>query len=95
MGEQYVEYSQSQVATLIGPERKYRTNGYRIIPCNNGLGDGWGMSVWVDRIRPVEVETWLPCIGWAGEYRWHYDPHGNTWTKEYRKAEAAVPPQAA
>ena len=53
------------------------------------------MSVWVDHIRPVEVETWLPCIGWAGEYRWHYDPHGNTWTKEYRKAEATVLPQAA
>jgi hypothetical protein len=100
MSDQYIVYGPNQLAKLVGPERKYGTNGYRVVPCNNGMtGDGWGYTEWTARIVLAEVETWLPCIGFAAsgmQYRWHYTPENNTWCKECRNTrKAETPPSEA
>ena len=76
-----------QLARYIKPERKYSTDGHRIMPLNNGqAGDGYGMPTWTDRVTPVAVEQWGPVTGAPGtEVRWYYSAASNAYRKEYRK----------
>ncbi len=61
----------SQLASLVGRERKYDTDGYRIVPLSNGQqGDGFGSAVWVATVRPADMTAWK------------FSAIRNTWTKQ-------------
>ena len=76
----------TQLARYIKPERKYGTNGHRVMPLNNGTGDGYGMPTWTDHVTPVIPEQWGPVTGAPGtEVRWHYSAASNAYRREYRK----------
>lgn len=67
----------SQLATVDRPERKYRTEGYRLSPLNNGTGDGWGYTVWYPA-RQVDSAA-------ADLSEWEYYPRVNQWRKVNRR----------
>lgn len=67
----------SQLAIVERPERKYRQDGYRLSPLNNGTGDGWGMMVWYPA-RIVDSSA-------AVMSEWEYYPRINQWRKTNRR----------
>ena len=73
----YVEISGgSQLAKVERPERKFRQDGYRLAPMNNGA-DGWGYSVWYPA-RQVDASP-------ADLSKWEYYPRVNQWRKVNRR----------
>lgn len=70
----------SQLAIVDVPERKYRQDGYRLSPLNNGTGDGWGYTVWYPA-RQVDGAT-------ADLTEWEYYPRANQWRKINRRLVA-------
>lgn len=98
----YVEYGPGQLASVYKPVRKYRQDGYYILPAPNGLGDGHGMYVWVDEtyVRshalPDNPFDWYPIIGGL-EARWVQSGYGRDYavTREVRKIQVNELPQAA
>jgi hypothetical protein len=67
----------SQLAIVERPERKWRQDGYRLSPLNNGAGDGWGYTVWYPA-RQVDAAA-------AVMSEWEYYPRANQWRKVNRR----------
>lgn len=59
----------SQLASVERPERKYGADGYRVLPADNGTGDGFGLLVWVD-------EYYVRTHAVAKPFEWHDLPGG-------------------
>ncbi len=98
----YVEYGPGQLASVCKPVRKYRTNGYYILPAPNGMGDGSGAYVWVDEFYvrshalPDDPYDWYPIPGGL-EARWVEQGYGRDYrvTREVRRRLAAERKRAA
>lgn len=71
--DRYVEISGgSQLAWVLRGERRYRQDGYVILPLNCGTGD------------PYEIYTeWIPkrFTRFADMSKWAYNPTANRWSK--------------
>jgi hypothetical protein len=65
---EWIERGGSQLASVEGKVRKFQTNGYHILPVNNGLGDGHGALEWVpasyvESRRLADPFTWYDIPG--------------------------------
>lgn len=89
----FIEYG-NQLAIIDKPDKpakKFGTNGYYILPAPNGLGDGYGMYVWVDEhfVTSHRLENpfeWYDLPGGV-QARWIETGHGNDYIviREVRK----------
>ncbi len=74
----------SQLCEVVRPARKHRTDGFYVLPCPNGLGDGRGMLEWVDSHyvearRVADPFNWYDIPGGL-QARWFSEGHG----RDYR-----------
>lgn len=59
----------SQLATVEAKVRKHGADGYHVLPADNGMGDGFGLLVWVD-------EFYVRTHAIAEPFAWHDLPGG-------------------
>jgi hypothetical protein len=77
---EWIERGPGQLASIEGSVRKFRTDGYHILPVNNGMGDGYGLLVWVDA-HYVETRRLADPFNWYDipgglQARWAGHGHG-------------------